>query len=136
MVVPRFDDPTYVVLIDELAKLGWDRYIQFHLQHSHRRLFFEKNADWATEAEYRYVVWSGDGEPAFVHYGDSLRGVMFGASASEQTIESVYGATHHLGVFVQQLVWRGCAPWYALDRSFSWEIRCRESQRTVQADED
>jgi hypothetical protein len=126
MILERLDDPTYVVLIDELARLGWDRYIEFHLKHSHRRLFFEKNADWSTESEYRCVVWGGDGEPAFVNYGDSLRGIMFGASASDETIETVYAATHHLGVFAQQLVWQGCTPWYALDRSFSWEIRFRE----------
>jgi hypothetical protein len=132
MIVRNLHDPAYMVLIDELAKLGWDRYIHFHLQHSRGRLFFEKNADWSNETEYRCVVWGGDGESTFVNYGDSLRGVMFGASASDEMIESIYAATHHLGVFAQQLVWQGCSPWYALDRSSSWEIRYREQSRAAE----
>jgi len=130
-IVERLDDPTYSVLIDELVRLGWDRYIQCHLGRSHRRLFFEKNSDWSSESEYRCVVWGGDGDAASVDFGDSLRGVMFSASTTDETIEAIYAATHSRNVFAQQLVWQGCSPWYALDRSFSWEIRYREQARAA-----
>ena len=128
-VLLRRDDPTYFIIIDELAKRGWEEYIRNHLQQYHKRLFFEKNADWSAENEYRFVVWGGTGSSEFINFDDSLRGVMFGASASDETIRAVYSAVRDRGVFTQQLRWQGCAPWYNLEKSFEWEIRYREEMR-------
>lgn len=130
-IVSRLDDPTYAVVIDELTRLGWEDFVRFHLRHSYKRLFFEKSVDWSTEAEYRCVVWGGDGKAVNVDFGDSLRGVMFGASATDETIDTIYDAVHGLDIFTQQLEWQGCAPWYNLGGSVSWEIRHRERSRAV-----
>jgi hypothetical protein len=64
------DDPTYLISIDNLERFGWERYIRFHLPHSYRRLFLERNADRAAEREFRYVVIEGSGEDEFIEYGE------------------------------------------------------------------
>ncbi len=52
----------FTIIREYLDSLGFDGYIQSHIEQSVRPLFFEKMADWRDEREFRWLVFDTTGD--------------------------------------------------------------------------
>jgi hypothetical protein len=102
----------FAVNIDALDDLGRSAYAKLHLQHYMRQLFFEKMMDWRDEKEFRWAVFGAPVSEMFVPFEDSLRGIMFGDSTPEKTIQDIIDMTEHLNIDYMGLKWRNSGPFY------------------------
>jgi hypothetical protein len=65
---------------DKIDDVGLEIVLADHIETYHPILFFRKNADWATECEYRWLFRNDTPSPEFVPIHDSLRAVIVGHS--------------------------------------------------------
>ena len=75
-------------------------------------LFFEKNVDWSTESEYRFVVFT-DAPVEFVEIRTSLRGIVVGMDVPAHELSVLRTRTARLGrpeLPVAHAQWRNGAP--------------------------
>lgn len=101
----------YTINLDVLECVGRAAYPEIHLRKFFNELFFEKMVDWSSENEWRWVFFSPDEEDVFLHFGDSLVGLMFGEETSEADISEMKSLTRNQ-LHYQQLRWKNCSPWY------------------------
>ena len=85
-----------------LERLGFDAYVRAHQEQHYRALYFMKNTDWSSEAEYRWVLLNDTSdEDVYVDVRVALSGVIFGPdfpSASMAMVERALGNPDiHLG---------------------------------------
>lgn len=68
-------------------------------------------SDWRDENEFRWIVFSEAENDLYVHYGDSLAGVIFGDCAKDAEVD--YALQNlPLNVEVMGLKWKNCSAWY------------------------
>jgi len=96
-----------------------DTALREHQADQHVFLFFQKNRDWSTEYEYRFVAQRlRDPGYCFVDVARSLVGVILGERVSDVYGPSVDQAIGQAGVAAAQLTWRNGEPRIELPR---WE---------------
>jgi hypothetical protein len=96
----------FTIEFETLQTLAVDRALLAHIQTYRRELLFHKNLDWASELEYRWVVFGDSPTPEFVPFGDALEGLCVGVnfpSADEQTLW--YLATRYEISTIPRLTW-------------------------------
>lgn len=113
------EDQAFEVNVDHLEQHGENQYVLDHIATHYKQMFFEKCRDWRDEDEYRWVAVGVPG-PFDFDYKDSLRGVVFGASCTCETINKVAMLTAGMGLWYEQLVWKSSRVWY----SFNIDLRC------------
>lgn len=109
-------EQAFIVNIDCLENWGADEYAYGHGQKFAKRLFFEKALDWSNEDEYRWVVFDCENE-LLLEYKNALRGIVFGANCSDDTISKIVNLTKNQALQYQQLKWRNCTPWFDFGRT-------------------
>lgn len=117
-LIPNLSNTPYMINIDCLEKLGRQKYFKAHMDMHYKRLFFEKCKDWATEDEYRWVLFGTKDRELSFNYGSSLVGVVFGLDCKESTISKIEKECKGKNVCFEQLVWEGCSPRYSYNTRF------------------
>lgn len=67
-----------MISLDELKKLGFDKFATEHFQRHWEELCFLKAEDWQQEREYRWLVQGERDEDFFVDISNSLAGILLG----------------------------------------------------------
>lgn len=116
----------YAINVDRLEALGMASYVGHHIERFHDALFFEKLADWRDETEWRILALSGQDEPLYIPYGDSLVGIMHGASIDRLVSDELLKMTDDARVEHMGLRWKNSNPWYDFG-SFRWSAKDRAS---------
>ena len=104
---------------DLYKQMGLEKYAEWHIREHYSRLYFEKHSDWDGEREYRWVLPFGRGEDVYFRYGDSLRGIVFGANTPEKTIAKVIRQSEGQGLWLQRLEWKLGILMYSASRDFT-----------------
>jgi hypothetical protein len=106
------DDPLAFRLDhDKVARFDLETAVFEHVRRYHRKLFFHKSLDWATEWEYRWVLRGPPPAPTFVPIGGALRGVCLGERFPDLEIESLRYMLGQLeGVSLVRLQWHNGRP--------------------------
>jgi hypothetical protein len=101
------DDPLAFRLDhDKVVRFGLETAVYEHVRRYHRKLFFHKNLDWATEWEYRWVVRSPIPAPVFVPIAAALGGVCLGEHFPQAEMDSLRYMLDELGsVSIAKLSW-------------------------------
>jgi len=111
------ESPAFIINIDYLEKMGPKDYALAHIVKHRNRMFFEKAKDWENESEFRFMIFECKQEEYFLDYKDSLQGIVFGESCSEQDISRVVSLTESKAIQYQKLLWRNCTPWFDFSRN-------------------
>ena len=117
-IVPNLSETPYMINLDYFERFGFEEYVKAHINTHYARLFFEKCKDWATEDEYRWVLFGSKDTDLFFDYKSSLAGVVFGADCTESTISRIVDKYKGKSVWFEQLAWNGCSPWFSF--RFQW----------------
>lgn len=114
-IVPNLfslDEQQYTIDLESFETVGRDQYLLQHVVAHRNRLFFEKMTDWENEREWRIVALVSSEDEVYVSFQNSLAGVMFGESASEETMRNLMEAAKKYSPWFMGLKWRNCSPWY------------------------
>ena len=111
--IPNLRNTPYTINVDYLEKLGFEQYLMSHINTYYARLFFEKCKDWEAEKEYRWVLFGREQKELFFDFKPSLVGVVFGANCRKSTISKIIEKCKVKNIKFEQLVWKGCSPWYS-----------------------
>ncbi|QIO09799.1 DUF2971 domain-containing protein [Acinetobacter lanii] len=111
-------DLAYLINIDQLEKLGLENYTSLHAQRFKDRLFFEKLEDWKNENEYRFILQGYAEKNLLFPFKYALKGIVFGASCSDDTVQNIVKLTCERGIDYIQLKWKNCSPWYDFRKNF------------------
>lgn len=95
---------------ESIVREGLESTLTEHLHRHHQLLFFCKATDWSAEIEYRWLLSSLTTEPEFIEFGDSLVGVVVGASFQEAYEPSIRGLCAQRGAYFARLYWRNGHP--------------------------
>jgi hypothetical protein len=113
LIVEYLSTSSYGINIDYLERLRLEKYVKAHIYTHHKRLFFEKSEDWSNEDEFRWVLFSNKEEDVYLRFGNSLAGVVFGDSCSDDDISKVVEQCQGWGVQFERIVWKNCSPWFS-----------------------
>lgn len=116
----------YEINLDRLTRLGFERYWQEHATQYCGRLFFEKNADWRDEWEYRFVAFFPDTPEIYVDMADALVGVIFGTEAKPEDEDEIIKVLWPTKVRLMGLKWENATPWYDY-RNFKYDRQLSQS---------
>lgn len=114
-IVPNLfslDEQQYTIDLESFETVGRDQYLLQHVVAHRNRLFFEKMTDWENEREWRIVALVSSEDEVYVPFQNSLAGVMFGESVSEETMRDLMEAAKKYSPWFMGLKWRNCSPWY------------------------
>ncbi|WP_239257264.1 DUF2971 domain-containing protein [Listeria ilorinensis] len=68
-----------MIFLEVYLNKGTDRYMKWHTINFYNSLFFNKARYWASENEYRFILFSDDLQPyKCIDYGDALEAVILG----------------------------------------------------------
>lgn len=77
-VLPKLGKPdALVIFLDEVQRLGFNRFVDVHVERWWKDLFLVKPLDWEQEREFRWLV-SGSDDDFFVDIRKSLVGIVMG----------------------------------------------------------
>jgi hypothetical protein len=106
-----FNADTLTLSGEEIATHGLEQAVQVHQVRHYASLFFQKNRDWATEYEYRFVVQRlDDFGYLFVSVSQSLVGMVLGRDVPDVCAPTVDEAAQRAVIGVGQLDWRNGVP--------------------------
>jgi len=120
----RLNGP-FVLDLRGLDDTGADKQCEIHAKERVRELFFEKNTDWSTEDEYRFIVFMQSvTSPIYINYGNALAGIMIGADCAHDRTEEFFLWAHDSGIPAARLNWFNGAPYRDLEfeTKIRWEI--------------
>lgn len=116
----------YEINLDRLSYLGFEGYWREHAAKFCPRLFFEKNADWRDEWEYRFVAFFPDTPEIYVEMADALVGVIFGTEADPHDEDAIINVLSSKPVRLMGLKWHNATPWYDFG-NFKYNRQLRNS---------
>jgi hypothetical protein len=96
-----------------------------YLEHHPRAFLFLKQADWATEAEYRFAVFAPDAPEIYFNYGDTLAAVLVGERFPEWQFPGAKAECKARDVQLRRLGWRMGRPYPEVTVSASGTPRHR-----------
>ena len=126
LILGKLGPGDFTIDIDLYESLGPTAYARSHLQVHHHTLFFEKLQDWRDEAEWRIVAFTDADESEYAPFGDSLVGVMHGASIAEDISWAIAEMTDDAHVKHMGLTWKNSSPWYHFE-AMRWSSTDRKS---------
>lgn len=74
---------------NQMADLTINDIVSGHFHRMWKDIFFLKNEDWQSEAEWRFVFWNKSGAPDYVDFGKSLVAIVLGSAARQHPYLSV-----------------------------------------------
>jgi len=96
----------FTIELDTLGTLGVDRGLLAHIRTYRRELFFHKNLDWASEVEFRWLVFGETPTPEFVRFGDALEGVCVGVNFPGSDERTLWYLAETFGISaIPRLTW-------------------------------
>lgn len=131
-LLPHWHEGDFVINVDHLEKIGFERYVNAHFRTYVRQLFFEKMVDWRDEAEFRWIGIAPSEADVFVNISDSLVGVLFGDSAREADIKAIIEMTEDIRLEYMGLKWSNSTPWYDFG-NFIYNSEWRRLQKAKSA---
>ncbi|MHC5065202.1 MAG: DUF2971 domain-containing protein [Planctomycetota bacterium] len=90
---------------NRIQELGAKAAVVEQVEQHRQELFFQKDRDWATENEYRWVIHRWEEGHEYVGYGDALQAVVLGADFPATYLPSVRELAGEVPVL--QLHWMG-----------------------------
>jgi hypothetical protein len=84
--------------------------LELHLRKYVRPVFFLKIGDWASEQEFRYLVFRDVPHPIYVSFGGNLRAVVLGEKYPDWQLPVARAATAKAGAELHRVVWGASPP--------------------------
>ena len=103
---------SFSINVRKLEQRGFDEFCWDYIKGHHKILFFQKMTDWATENEYRYLIFREDSEDLLLPIDGALRGVIVGEDASQDSIDKIFELVASKGAEIMGLKWKNGSPWY------------------------
>lgn len=116
----------YLFNLDRHDQVGFEQYWREHAVQYWERLFFEKNADWRDEHEYRFLAFFPDTPDIYVNMADSLVGVIFGTEVDVAAEDALIEHLLPKPVRLMGLKWHNATPWYDFG-NFKYDRQLRRS---------
>lgn len=96
-----------------LRELGIAEYVKRHIYTYNSELIFEKSLDWRDENEYRFLMHIDSLENQFLKFGNALKGVVFGAAATDDDQRDIFQLVYKGGTQFEQISYINGTPWYS-----------------------
>jgi hypothetical protein len=102
---PELQD-AFTLNFDDLDTYGVDDALRAHIRTYLQELFFQKNTDWASEVEYRWVLLGDTPTPEFVPFGDALEAICVGENYADLDDPSLHFLAKRFGITnIPRITW-------------------------------
>lgn len=116
-VVPNLNTSPFGVQYEIFSEMGLEKYAWQHVRWHYKELFFTKNTDWKSEAEYRVAIHKPSKTPVVVDISGSLEGIVFGNNCDEKNISLIVSMFPNINY--EQIVWDNWSPWYSFRKDLN-----------------
>lgn len=97
--------PIYFRTSSEQLSQDLDQEIRNHLKEYYREYFLLKAADWTTEHEFRWLIFSREDAPQYISIEEIIEGVVIGMDYPKEDISLVKKLCHQLGIEPTGMNW-------------------------------
>jgi len=121
----------FTISATELEERGFQAALEQHRDRHLKTFFFQKNKDWETEAEFRWIVRGETNDPEFIPIDQALHAIVVGMDFPAERIAEVHEYSRRFDAHIARAFWVNGEPkvrWFAPS-----ELSAVESQESLQA---
>lgn len=94
----------------ELVKDGLEAVLRRSREKHFRTFFLQKNADWESETEYRWIYFGDGDDPEYLEIGGSLKGIVVGCDFPTERLDEVRDYCEQFDAHFARIRWFNGVP--------------------------